>query len=157
MKLNKLNFDYELFEKSMTVLKEVILREEPELILAPSRGGLIPGVRLSHLCNLPLGLIESSRLDYIKSTVIHWNQSELSRMSKIVIVEDILDTGKTLTSILDVILGSPGIKENTGFEIVVLPLVVANNEYEYPDDRVSIYETEVVDQDTWVDFWWEEK
>ncbi len=75
---------------------------EPDFIVAIARGGLIPGVRLSHILKVPMRSIHLSfydeydrRLEAPRIIVPLHSDVEV-RGKKILLVDDIADTGLTL-------------------------------------------------------------
>lgn len=71
----------------------------PDLIVGITRGGLIPGVMLSHEMNIPFETLEwshrdSGNLDYPKISNI------VNTQKKILFVEDIVDSGITMHSLI---------------------------------------------------------
>lgn len=65
---------------------------QPDVIVGISRGGLIPGVMMSHKLDVPFKPVHASTRDFP-----HW-ENYLPRPSdkKILIVDDICDSGETL-------------------------------------------------------------
>ena len=75
---------------------------EPDVIVGISRGGLIPGVMISHKLNIPFKPVHASTRDFP-----HWeNYLPKSNDSKVLIVDDICDSGETFERL------SKYIKEN---------------------------------------------
>lgn len=70
-----------------------------DLIIAVARGGLVPGVYLSHKLNKPLRIVEYSTRDNMTGTSsLEW----LSVIKNAIIVDDIADSGVTLNSLVDI-------------------------------------------------------
>lgn len=73
---------------------------KPEFIIGPSRGGLLPGVMLSHYYNIPFYPLEWQTRDGTLqdinrlSTIINDN-----KFKNLLLVDDINDSGKTLDSL----------------------------------------------------------
>ena len=64
---------------------------KPDVIVGIARGGLIPAVRLSHLLDLPLEVLNLSFRDgFVTNRVLN-----LDRYHHILFVDDINDSGKT--------------------------------------------------------------
>lgn len=138
------------FEADMIQFLSVINEQGIQMVFAPSRGGLIPAVRLSHLAGIPLGLLEGSRIDYKKETKI---LSSISDNIKVIgIVDEILDTGETMINIIEAF-------RNLGnFKLVILPLVtspVSKLKSKDTDENLVIIDNRIVEEGTWIDFWWE--
>jgi len=65
---------------------------KPDVIIAPVRGGLVPGVYLSHYFNVPLEPISLSLRDFKNDSV---NLTVLNKYKNILVIDDILDSGET--------------------------------------------------------------
>ena len=82
----------------------------PQCIVGLSRGGLVPAVRLSHMLNLPLEVINLSLRDLKTSTDMELFTTQLANLDKyssIAVVDDICDSGKTM-HVLDIHLQDRG-------------------------------------------------
>lgn len=85
--------------------------EDTQAVIAPYRGGLTLGTKLSHVLNLPLGIIQYQRLDSMTNEQIlnlaiepvgktlDGLELPFSRMDKILLVDDICDTGSSIEKI----------------------------------------------------------
>jgi len=105
---NKLYYTWDNLSSDLGDLVNQMAKEsyKPDVILAPGRGGFPPGVMLSHYFEVPFhgfewqtrdGEVEDSRgLELLLSKYIGQN---------IIIIDDINDSGKTLTGIHSVALG----------------------------------------------------
>lgn len=77
---------WDTIDKAIDIIKEQVLAsgEEYEVVYGPPRGGLIPGVMLSHRLRIPLVM----------------NMEEVWRIDmqhkKVLIVDDISDSGRTM-------------------------------------------------------------
>ena len=77
--------------------------EVPDVIVGLTRGGLVPAVRLSHMFNVKLiPLNVSLRDDKCSSTV--FDTSQIEQYRNILIVDDINDSGSTLTEVLKIFM-----------------------------------------------------
>jgi len=72
-----------------------------QLVVGISRGGLIPGVIISHLLQLPLEVVCYSSKDGAGDNKNHENQLPVLTASPMLIIDDISDTGKTLMEVRD--------------------------------------------------------
>lgn len=70
---------------------------KPELILGPCRGGLIPGVILSHSLNVEFKPLSISLRDYPTFDISSYQSKN------ILVIDDICDSGKTIEQIRKVI------------------------------------------------------
>lgn len=77
---------------------------EPDYIVGIVRGGAIPAVLLSHKLNLPVHMLHWSTRDVDSSVVCNemncWIPEDILNGKKVLIVEDIIDSGKTILEIL---------------------------------------------------------
>jgi hypoxanthine phosphoribosyltransferase len=75
---------------------------KPDLMVAISRGGLIPGVYMSHYHHVPLVCLTVD--DYkqpCRNIALHQVADALREQKKVLIVDEICDTGKVLRNIWD--------------------------------------------------------
>lgn len=84
--------------------------EEFDLIVGLSRGGLLPGIIFSHLLNTPFKPLEYSSTkgkgDGLNSNSIPRWIIENEIPTRVLIVDDIADSGHTLNEIVDVFRGN---------------------------------------------------
>ena len=94
--MNKKYVTYKNFKKYIKILDKKIknLDWNPEIILSINRGGCIPGVYLSHIKGIKHDVINISDNDSIYSY-----KYILDKYSYILIIDDINDSGKTLSNI----------------------------------------------------------
>ena len=75
-------------------------KEQYDVIIAPARGGLVPATVLSHILNVPLWPILWSTRDFIRREPIPAGLADfLTDKQKVLIVEDIVDSGKTISEL----------------------------------------------------------
>ena len=122
--MEKLNYTWdEQFKDTGLVCAQLEKDEfQPDVIVGISRGGLIPGVMMSHKLNVPFKPVHASTRDFP-----HW-ENYLPRPSdkKILIVDDICDSGETFEKL------STYIKENINHECDVRFMSLWwNNESEF--------------------------
>lgn len=121
-----------------------------DAILGVARGGLVPAVALSHYLGIPLYPIRWSNRD---DNVCEISQSAIVKMlraERILIVDDILDTGKTFH---DLIKYLKTLDTTCTFDTAV---IVANVAQPF----TPTYTWKLIDRDKdsrWVDFFWERK
>ena len=91
--MEKLNYTWDQqFKDTETICSQIEKDEfQPNVIVGISRGGLIPGVMMSHKLNVPFKPVHASTRDFP-----HW-ENYLPRPTdkKILIVDDICDSGET--------------------------------------------------------------
>ncbi|AEC51548.1 purine phosphoribosyltransferase related protein [Pyrococcus sp. NA2] len=104
-------------DRAIFALAEKLREYKPDVIVGVARGGLIPAVRLSHILNdIPLKVIDvkfykgiDERAEKPVITIpIHGDL----KGKKVVIVDDVSDTGKTLEVVIEEVkkLGAKEIK-----------------------------------------------
>lgn len=71
-----------------------------DLIIGVSRGGLIPAVMLSHMMNLPMQAVHYSSKTGAGDNKDHKNQLPKFKAKSILIVDDICDSGLTLSEMV---------------------------------------------------------
>ena len=116
--MSKVYYTWSDVDKMMSNITQqmAVQKYSPDVILGPGRGGYAIGVMLSHYYDVPFhgfewqtrdGEVEDSRtLEQLLSKYIGKN---------IVIIDDINDTGKTLTGIHSVALGLEKDSDNSMF------------------------------------------
>ena len=118
--------------------------EEYDFVVGLTRGGLVPAVCLSHTLNVPMISINWSTRD---SCISYLDQQTLQRIKgkKILIVEDIVDSGETLKSLCE------ALKDVCVFDIAALVYNTSQSikprYYDVTIDR-KVYAD-------WIDFFWE--
>jgi hypoxanthine phosphoribosyltransferase len=97
--IEKFFYSWQDYDKDILLLNSRIHTSSwfPEQIIGIKRGGLIPAVSLSHLFKIPLNTISYQTRD---GTHIDFSELlELPKDTRILIVDDICDTGETFESI----------------------------------------------------------
>ena len=150
---NKLWYSWEEMRRDVNVLARDLVMDNfvPNVIVGLSRGGLTPGVMLSHWFNKPFKPVKSSLRDYPQ-----W-EDYLPKPTdeKVLIVDDICDSGKTFEKMKKWIKGP---RENSPLELPVDVRFASlwwNNECNFePDYYVS--EMAKDSTNTWIHFPWEQ-
>ena len=108
--MDKIYYSDVHFKKDKLHLKKY-LENKYQAVIAPCRGGLTMGTKLSHILDIPLGIIDYQRLDStmmrpsikfaIEPVAKDKDHEELPFvfMDKILLVDDICDTGKSIEKI----------------------------------------------------------
>lgn len=118
-------------------ISDYSINNKIEKIIAVSRGGLVPGVYLSHKLNLPLQVIEySARDNMCGDNSYAWLANELNA----VIVDDIADSGLTLNFLKSINPSLP--------TAVLVQKELSDHEAMFYGIRVSGIE--------WIEFDWED-
>lgn len=119
-----------------------------DYIVAVSRGGLIPGVILSHKMNLPLYPVLWSTRDHEQRITYCDIAEDLSNGKTILLVDDINDSGKTF---LELIQDWDYNDKNEG------TIITATLCDRYTTVIPSNYYGILIDNDNWVIFPWEKE
>ena len=122
-------------------------------IIALGRGGLIPGAALSY----KLGILDlhnlgiSTRQDdgkYI-DTLVYQKPESINKKSKILVVDDINDSGRTFTSVKSILQSEYGIDDNN----IHFASLIKRNSTEFKDSNTisgnTVYTT------SWLVFPWD--
>ena len=144
--MEKLYYSYELFKKDTQILVDKCRDFEPEILLAVARGGLT----LSHLMAQALEMRNLYTLNSIHyegelklDTFNIFNIPDVSHAKKVLIVDDIVDSGETMREILKVL------KER--FPTVEFKLATLF----YKKTAVLQPDYTIREANQWIDFFWE--
>lgn len=125
---------------------------KPDLILAPIRGGLVPGVYLSHYYNVRLAPINLSLRDFKNDAV---DLSILSKYENVLIIDDIIDTGETFSLLSEKLLGSDyhQYRTRSGITQVKFASLYYNisNKFDFAPDYYA-KEINKAEEDVWIEF-----
>jgi len=123
-------------------------------IVALSRGGLIPGVVLSHKLNLRLVPISWSTRDHEDRECNSWIPEDVNNGKKVLVVDDIIDSGEALRTMFEDWSSSVSPKLNSE-NIFVASLIFNKDQSIVP----NFYGTKISRKKTpeWFEFWWETK
>lgn len=96
--MNKVYYDNDLCISYLhNIIRQLVLDNfKPEYIIGLTRGGLIPATYLSHYFNIPLHTLHVSLLDDSTIESKPFLHTDAYNGKKILIVDDINDTGATL-------------------------------------------------------------
>ena len=144
---NKLWYDWKEMRRDVnTLCREIVLDKfDPDVIVGLSRGGLTPGVMMSHWMKKPFKSIKASLRDYPE-----W-EDYMPRKSdeRVLIVDDICDSGETFHKIREHINER---KEN-GVDVRFATLWW-NNECNF-EPHYYVNEIAKDSTKTWINFCWE--
>lgn len=98
----KLVYTWEDFDNDIKVIRLELLTDNwiPDYIVGVKRGGLIPAIKLSHLLNRPMIMMSCQLRDSTDKEVRLYEVEEISNDKNILIVDDICDSGITMSKIL---------------------------------------------------------
>lgn len=126
---------------------------KPELVIGLTRGGLAPAVCMSHWFNIPMMPIRISFRDWVEQQDLNVLVEKVLDRTNILIIDDINDTGKSLTTIQQVINERVGEHVFTSGQVKTAALV---------NNLGSVFEVDYVgmeidkrEQDRWIVFPWE--
>ena len=144
-----LKYPFEEFHKDVKIMvRDIKENFEPEVILAVARGGLTLGHFLASLLNnrnlFTLNSIhyeETQKLD----TIDIFNIPDLSKFNKILIVDDMIDTGESMIAIKQELL-----KRFPHIELKIATIFYKRKELLLPDFTVK-------EAHEWIEFFWEEQ
>ena len=147
--MNKLWYNWREMRRDVnTLCREVSLDKfDPDVIVGLSRGGLTPGVMMSHWMNKPFKPIKTALRDFPE-----W-EDYLPRKTdeRVLILDDVCDSGVTFTKIREYIQKNALKEINCDVRFAVLWW---NNEIEFEPDY---YVNEIAKDstNTWIHFPWE--
>lgn len=139
------------FFKAISCLHQQIRNSKTtfDFVVGISRGGLIPGVVLSHRLEIPFRAVEWSLRDshrkYIPPDIVvdAWEGKQ------ILFVDDIVDSGETFITIRN--------KFGDSFKNIKVACIVYNKEQQLVVPDFWYNTIDRTEDDDWVNFWWEAK
>ena len=145
------------FDKDIETLVRKINKSKVEFnyIVALSRGGLIPGVVLSHKLDLRLVPINWSTRDNPMDREYNcWIPEDINEGKKVLVVDDIIDSGEALRTMFEDWSSSVSNKLNAE-NIYIASLIYNKDQSIVP----NFYGTKISRKKTpeWFEFWWEVK
>ena len=103
--MSELKVNYSIDEMHVAIIRIIEQMNDsnwmPEIILSINRGGCIPGIYLSHKIEIPHKVIDIQLRDSSVSPNFSVLNDCLTKYQKLLIVDDINDSGKTLKLIKD--------------------------------------------------------
>ena len=150
--MKKLWYDWKEMRRDVnTLCREVMLDKfDPDVIIGVSRGGLLPGVMMSHWMNKPFKPIKAALRDFPD-----WEDYLPRKTDKrVLIVDDVCDSGKTFEKINDYITGP---RKGDPMEIqcdVRFAVLWWNNEISF-EPHYYAQECAKNSEDIWIHFPWE--
>ena len=155
--MEKKYVSYNEVEEFCKTISEYVEGSKDLRIVAPSRGGLYLGLRMSHILEKSLSIIDYSLRDYPSEDSkpkIVINKIPDDFEGTILLTDEILDTGVTANAIINM-LNETYPKAN----VVFMVLDVKNEGIEKIKDtkHTLVYNTHLQSEDVWVTYFWEEK
>lgn len=108
--------DFEDFKACIDEIAEEITLDGKlyDVIIAPARGGLVPATFLSHKLQVPLWPILWSTRDFVRREPLPDELVDfVSDKKNVLIVEDIIDSGKTIEELLVAFRNATGYTEES--------------------------------------------
>jgi hypoxanthine phosphoribosyltransferase len=98
----KLVYSWENFDNDVKIIKLQLLANNwiPDYIVGVKRGGLIPAIKLSHTLNKPMIMMSCQLRDSADKEVRLYEVEEIPKDKNILIVDDICDSGITMSKII---------------------------------------------------------
>lgn len=143
------------FDEDIQTLVGKIKKSKVEFsyIVALSRGGLIPGVVLSHKLKLNLWPVSWSTRDSQQRETNTWIPEDVNDGHKILVVDDIVDSGACLTSLFEE-WDSCVVNKMNRKNIYIATLIYNKDQCIVP----QFYANKISRKKTpeWFEFWWED-
>lgn len=122
----------------------------PHVVFAPSRGGLLLGTMISHYWDIPLVPFQWQTRDHVSTdseTLKHRADDWIRRNANILIVDDIVDSGKTFREISEFFVSSNSVKYATLYH----KIFASGLDVDYVANDIHV-------NSTWIEFpyeeWW---
>tara|TARA_R110000823_G_C15699761_1_gene476343 strand:+ start:156 stop:629 length:474 start_codon:yes stop_codon:yes gene_type:complete len=146
-----IEYTYDDFNEGITSIVNNInaVGTQYNKIVGLVRGGMPLATRLSYILEIPLVPLTWSTRDFEDKEINETIPDDLNAGQKILLVDDLLDTGETVRQVLETFGDYP--KEN----ISIACLYLNTDQETMPDffhKTISRSEDE-----RWIDFWWENK
>ncbi len=144
--MDRYYYSYEEFRDDMHELKDKVTDFSPDTLLSIARGGVLPGLFLAHAMDtnrlFTLNAIHYDDTKKLDSMEI-FNLPDLSSAKKVLVVDDIVDSGDTVSAVLKLLRGNyPDI------EFKLASIFYKPSASIQPDFSVR-------EADRWIDFFWE--
>lgn len=141
-----LKYTYDAFEKDAKALIEQVREFEPDTIVAIARGGMMLGQIMGYgldIRNVQSIHIETYDGEQKRENVSIYGRCDLSNSRRVLVVDDIVDTGHTMASLLETFKNG-----STGIEVRTAALFYKSSASVLPDFWVH-------EATEWIDFFWE--
>lgn len=139
-------YNWKEFDKDMYNLVRRIkyANFQPKTIVGLARGGLVPGVTLSHKLKVPLLIISAKSYDGQQQGSLAFNVSFTKPMeSPVLLIDDICDTGSTMQNVYNYI-------SSIGIDVKTATLFYKERSVFKPNWYLN-----KVGDETWIQFCWE--
>lgn len=146
---DKVFYSWADFDDDIEILTNYIHANQwlPDYIVGVKRGGLIPAIKLSHIFNKPLIMMSCQLRDNTDNEIRLYEVEEIPKDKNILIVDDICDSGVTLTKIVHELIMN-------GFANIKTCSLVYNTSQDF---RIDYYSQEIDrnNDKRWIIFPWE--
>lgn len=144
--METIDISWQQIENEVNKIANSILSKKDtfDVVIGLSRGGLIPGVMLSHKLNLPFVSLVWQTRDGSKK-----DKKLLKQYNKetTLVIDDLIDSGKTFHEVLEV---APKVKYAALFN-----KLSSNSEYEYYTKHLDYCGSVLYNDNRWLIFPWE--
>ncbi len=144
-----MDINYNDFQKAIACLVSQVRNSKIEFdyVVGISRGGLVPGVVISHRLQIPFRAVEWSLRDSHKKYIPPDIVVDAWEGSKILFIDDIVDSGETFITIRN--------KFGESFKNVKIACVVYNKAQDLVTPDFWFRQIDRNVDKEWVNFWWE--
>lgn len=152
--MKKIKYTKKQFDNDIDTLVKKIEKSKVQYdyIVALSRGGLIPGVVLSHKLKLRLVPISWSTRDFQERETNCWIPEDVNKGCKILVVDDIIDSGESLETMFED--WNSSVQNKLNYENIDVACLIYNKE----QGIVPKYYASKIQRSKnpeWIVFWWE--
>ena len=149
--MNRLFYTWDNFDHDVLYIIRQLHVDKwmPDYVVGVKRGGLIPAVKISHILNKPLIMMSCQLRDSNDNEVRLYEVEELPKDRNILIVDDMCDSGGTLSKIIVEFIAK-------GFDvnhIKTCSLIFNKSQSFMIDYRARIIDRDI--EDGWIIFPWE--
>ena len=153
--------DWDISKHTKSIIQQMARSNwKPDLIVGLSRGGLIPAVNMSHYFDVPMWPLKVSLRDDKHVQDSSWMAEEAYKGARILIVDDINDSGATLDLIKKSWIANHHPDDMTWNVIwgtnVRVAVLVNNISSNFDDVTYSGLEINKAEDDAWIVFPWED-
>ena len=156
----KIHYTYNQIHINCIQSAEIIKKSfKPDVILAIGGGGLIPARMLRGKLDIPIYVVSLTTYDQNNSPidtpqVVQWMDFTNLRNKRILIVDEVDDTRKTLKFLTDKLVNEEGLnKDNLG--VFVIHNKIKQKQVSLEDLNVYYYHHGIVIEDKWIVYPWE--
>lgn len=144
-----ISYSWSKFDNDIIWLYEKIISQNwiPDYIVGVKRGGLIPAIKLSHLLSKPMIMMSYQLRDSIDNSIKLLEAQSLPKDKNVLIVDDICDSGETISDIVTKFL-------EEGFNSVKTCALYFNDKQSFTIDFFANTINRDIDSQ-WITFPWE--